>query len=211
VADHDDHKKEEIWQVCADLCFQSISNGSMAIAAVVVDERGSIVTRGRNQLYDSLDPSGGVSNNIVAHAEINAIAAVPADRRWDKSLVLYTTVEPCPMCMGAVSMSPIRNVVIGSHDRYAGATRWADKQPFMRRKHIRIEFCSGSWEVLFAGLHAYSLMQRSAVPLTHPFYVEFGKEYPGLLRAVEQMNSDPETIGAIDRRDREWVSRRLVR
>ena len=200
---------DSIWQECLDLCFDAVSAGSMGIAAVVTDQLGNIITRGRNQLHDSLDSPNTISNNIVAHAELNALASLQDDHRWDHSLMLFTTVEPCPMCMGAISMSPVRHVVVGSRDKYAGAANWADTQPFIKRKRITVEYDDSHWETLFAALHAYSLMQRRKVPRTHPFYQAFETQYPGLLTAVKELDRNPRTKEAIAAKDQGWVRRAL--
>ena len=69
-------------------------------------------------------------------AVITALADLPADHRREKTLCMYTTAEPCVMCMGALSMSPIRRVVIGSRDDYAGGTRLIEEDWYLERKGL---------------------------------------------------------------------------
>lgn len=85
------------------------------IGAVLVDAAGEIVARGHNLRERDHD--------ATAHAEMIAIRAA-CDRlgRWRLSgLTIYVTIEPCPMCAGAIVMSRVDRVVYGGTDRKAGA------------------------------------------------------------------------------------------
>ena len=89
--------------------------GEVPIGAVLVDASGAIVARGHNLRETAHD--------ATAHAEMIAIrAACEALHRWRLSgLTLYVTIEPCPMCAGAIVMSRLDRVVYGSTDAKAGA------------------------------------------------------------------------------------------
>ncbi|WP_294156924.1 tRNA adenosine(34) deaminase TadA [uncultured Selenomonas sp.] len=89
--------------------------GEVPIGAVLVDAAGHIVARGHNLRETAHD--------ATAHAEMIAIrAACEALGRWRLSgLTLYVTIEPCPMCAGAIVMSRVDRVVYGSTDAKAGA------------------------------------------------------------------------------------------
>lgn len=81
-------------------------------AVIVVD--GRIIARGHN-LRET-------RSLATAHAEINAInKACKKLKTWYLTeCTLYVTMEPCPMCMGAIINSRIRRVVFGAYDRKAG-------------------------------------------------------------------------------------------
>lgn len=89
--------------------------GEVPIGAVLVDEAGQIVARGHNLRETAHD--------ATAHAEMIAIrAACEALGHWRLTgLTLYVTIEPCPMCAGAIVMSRVDRVVYGSTDAKAGA------------------------------------------------------------------------------------------
>jgi tRNA(Arg) A34 adenosine deaminase TadA len=193
---------DRIWEVCADLCLEGINAGSLGIASVVADKTGTIITRGRNQLFDSADSCNTIRNSQVAHAEMNALAALKGEQREDRSATLYTTVEPCPMCMGAISMSRIRHVVVASRDLYAGATHLAQTDQYLSRKVFRIEFVDGPWETLFASLHVYSLILDTRVDNTcHPFFARFESRYEGLTRKMLALDEDPAFRAAVTSHD----------
>ena len=85
-----------------------------AIAAVVLDQDGQVLGRGRNQCLAATDPT--------AHAEIVAIRQAAAASSWRlDGCTLVVTLEPCTMCAGAVRNARIRRVVYGAADPRAGA------------------------------------------------------------------------------------------
>ncbi len=94
---------------------QAYALGEVPIGAVLVDEAGEIVARGHNLRERDHD--------ATAHAEMIAIrAACERLGRWRLSgLTLYVTIEPCPMCAGAIVMSRMDRVVYGGTDYKAGA------------------------------------------------------------------------------------------
>jgi tRNA(adenine34) deaminase len=89
--------------------------GEVPVGAVVVHD-GRVVARRRNERQASGDPT--------AHAEVLAIrdaaAALGTRRLHDATLVV--TLEPCPMCAGAVWAAQLGRVVFGAADLRAGAT-----------------------------------------------------------------------------------------
>jgi tRNA(adenine34) deaminase len=56
-------------------------------------------------------------------------------KRHDRA-VLFTTVEPCPMCLGAAVMADMPHIVFASHDAVAGCREIVETVPYVRR-HIR--------------------------------------------------------------------------
>lgn len=86
------------------------------VGAVIVDDRGEIIARGRNERELSKDPT--------AHAEILAIreAAVALGDWRLNGLTLVVTLEPCAMCAGAIQAARINKVVFGAWDEKVGAS-----------------------------------------------------------------------------------------
>ena len=89
--------------------------GEIPIGAVLVSQTGDTVAAAHNHVIGLSDPT--------AHAEILAMRA--AGRELDNyrllNSTLYVTVEPCPMCMGAIIHARIARVVFGTHDPKWGA------------------------------------------------------------------------------------------
>lgn len=88
--------------------------GEVPIGCVIVKD-GKIIGRGRNSMETLKDPT--------AHAEILALgAASSALQNWrQEGCTLYVTLEPCPMCAGAILNSRLARVVFGARDKRLGA------------------------------------------------------------------------------------------
>jgi tRNA(adenine34) deaminase len=106
---------DERWMKAAlKLAEEAFAADEAPIGAVLVRD-GEIVASGRNERNGRRDP--------LAHAEMLAIARaaiVVGDWRLDQTC-LYVTLEPCPMCAGAIVQARIPRLVFGAFDPKAGA------------------------------------------------------------------------------------------
>ena len=92
----------------------ALTNNEVPVGAVVV-HNGQIVGRGYNQIELMNDPT--------AHAEMIALTAAASylNSKWLKGCALYVTLEPCPMCAGAIVLARIPTIVFGCYDPKMGA------------------------------------------------------------------------------------------
>ena len=99
-----------------DLAEKAAAEGEVPVGAIVVVD-GKVMGHGANRREQDQDP--------MAHAEVLAIAqAAHATGYWRlDNASLYVTLEPCPMCAGAIVNSRIPTVVYGADDPKAGAVR----------------------------------------------------------------------------------------
>ena len=97
------------------LALEAEAAGNLPIGAVIVLE-GQIVARGKNAIWSP-------QYSPDRHAEVEALRRVP-DNLWhfSRNMILYTTLEPCLMCLGAILLGRIGVVVYGSADPYGGAS-----------------------------------------------------------------------------------------
>ncbi len=106
---------DEIYlQAAIEQARQAALAGEVPVGAIVV-YNGEIVARGQNYVLRTLDPT--------AHAEIVALraAATQLGNYRLTGCALYTTLEPCAMCAGAIVHSRISRLVYGAPDPKAGA------------------------------------------------------------------------------------------
>jgi tRNA(adenine34) deaminase len=110
--------------------------GEVPIGAVIIKD-GTIVGRGFNQRECRNDPS--------AHAEMIAIRQASRKlKAWRLTgATLYVTLEPCPMCMGAILLARIDRVVFGCLDPKAGAAGSLYNLAEDRRFNHRVELTGG--------------------------------------------------------------------
>ena len=90
------------------------ARGEVPVGAVIVAAQGQIVARASNRTRELNDPT--------AHAEMLAIreaCRVQGSQRLD-ACDLFVTLEPCPMCAGAISFARIRRLYFGASDEKSG-------------------------------------------------------------------------------------------
>ncbi len=101
-------------QAALSLAEEAAAAGEVPVGCVIV-RNGQIVGQGRNRRE--------TGKSALAHAEIEAIADACKNlggwRLWD--CTLYVTLEPCPMCAGAIVNARIPRVVFGASDKKCGA------------------------------------------------------------------------------------------
>jgi tRNA(adenine34) deaminase len=112
------------------------TRGEVPVGAVAV-RAGQIIGRGHNLRETARDPS--------AHAELTAMRAAAAYlgswRLVDVSI--YVTLEPCPMCAGALVNARVARLVYGADDPKAGAVRTLYQLATDARLNHRVEVISG--------------------------------------------------------------------
>lgn len=121
-----------------EMAWEGYRHGSRPIGAAIVDVQNLVTAAGRSQCDD--DGPGLISRHELAHAEVNAILQIgETDVRIIHEYTLYTTMEPCPFCFGAIIMSDIGHVEFGARDRLAGAVGLNNALDYITEKDIRIE------------------------------------------------------------------------
>ena len=107
-----DHK--DFMQEALRLAQEAMADGEVPVGCVIV-RRGEIVGRGRNRRE--------TDKTALGHAEIEAISDACRNlggwRLWECSM--YVTLEPCPMCAGAIINARIPQVYVGAKDEKSGA------------------------------------------------------------------------------------------
>lgn len=126
------------WREAVEQAWLACKAGSLPIGAVVVDREGSVVARGFNQRLASQPGAHPLAGSAVAHAEIVALGSIKHTGLLQQ-LVLYSTTEPCPMCMGAITMAGIGELHFASRDPHRGAALpYAKLAPFSSWVKCRI-------------------------------------------------------------------------
>ncbi len=101
--------------------------GELPIGSVLVID-GRIVSRGRARHRGR--------RSQLCHAEMEGLQS-GGETLWTRyqSAVLFSTVEPCPMCLGAAVMADVPHIVFAAHDAVAGMGTAMESIPYLRR-HI---------------------------------------------------------------------------
>ena len=110
------------WQACLE--------GTTRVGGVFVDPAGRVVAAGRNARYAGA--GGPLTGSHIAHAEVLALAQMSSERNYPGH-ALYTTLEPCVLCVGAAVMSNIGHVHFAGADPYGGAAAIGATNAHLRR------------------------------------------------------------------------------
>jgi len=107
-------EREEYMRQALALAEEAAGHGDVPVGCVVVKD-GAVIGRGCNRREERGD--------AVAHAEVEAIRqACRAVGGWNlHDCALYVTLEPCPMCAGAIINARVGTVCYGAQDEKAGA------------------------------------------------------------------------------------------
>ena len=105
---------EEYMAQALELAREAAAAGEVPVGCVIVKD-GAVVGRGRNRREEK--------QQTVSHAEMEAIAqANETLGTWRlEGCTLYVTLEPCPMCAGAILNARVDRVVYGARDQVMGA------------------------------------------------------------------------------------------
>ena len=179
------------WRVCLTLAWKSYVQGSLPIAAVIVDEQSRVVARGRNRLRDDDGETNALHRHPLAHAEVNALLDFPFDKLQASRCTLLTTTEPCPLCVGAVRMSHLGGLVYASRDAWAGCSHLFQTDPYIRRKNTRVSSLAGSvLETCLIALQTDAHLRgarRAGVVNTPEFFAVWRTVVPVGVSAGEQL------------------------
>lgn len=128
----------EPWQRCIDLAWEAYCAGSLPIAAVIANKQGDILSVGRNRTREIAAEPPYIAASRLAHAEVNALLALDEARVNRRECILYTTTEPCPLCMGAARMMSIGEISYASRDPLAGCAAMVEQVPYFAHKPMKV-------------------------------------------------------------------------
>lgn len=110
---------ERFMQMAIDLSIENVAKGGGPFGAVIV-RNGEVIATGTNRVTDSCDPT--------AHAEVNAIRSACQKEQCFKlnGCVIYTSCEPCPMCLSAIYWAGLDRIYYGNTKADAKAIDFDD-------------------------------------------------------------------------------------
>jgi tRNA(adenine34) deaminase len=114
--------------------------GEVPVGAVIIDSTGKLLAEGENRKERDKDPT--------AHAEILALkTAARTLQNWHlNECTLYVTLEPCPMCAGAIVQARLGLLVYGVDDTKTGAIRTVINIPSSPASNHRLQVIGGILE-----------------------------------------------------------------
>jgi tRNA(adenine34) deaminase len=139
--DHPEYLHHRHWMLRAlELAEAAGAAGDVPVGAVIVDGRGQVLAEAANRRERDRDPT--------AHAEVLALRSAGQRRQnWHLSdCTLYVTLEPCPMCAGAIVLARLGGLIYGTDDFKAGAVRSVLNLPDSPASNHHLEILGGILE-----------------------------------------------------------------
>lgn len=128
------------FQIAYQAAWEAFIEGSLPIGAAILNQEDEIVSIGRNRIFEKEAPKPQIFNHQLAHAETNAILQLSENEHPDiRNYMLYTVMEPCPFCLGAIAMGSIKHLKFAARDGWAGATSLTNENKYLHGKKIQIE------------------------------------------------------------------------
>ncbi len=148
------------WQAGLQEAWVACCAGSLPIGAVITGPEEQIMAKGRNRLFETSAEPPYLTGRL-AHAEMNAIRAFELTGHLFVESTLFTTLEPCPMCLGAIRLTRFESVHFAAHDVLAGSAVLLQATDFMRRKAPRmVGPFSSELEILLLALLTETVLRR---------------------------------------------------
>ncbi len=96
------------------------------------------MSHGRNRIHERSGEGGSLFGHRLAHAEVNALVKLDYDRHDPRACILWTTTEPCPLCVGALRMADLAEVRYASTEPWAGSTAMFETVPYLKNGKVRV-------------------------------------------------------------------------
>ena len=173
------------WKVAFEEAWTAFKNGSTPIGAALFDEHGNLVLKNRNRANEK-----GTLNKRTSHAEANILHALDTAIYDLHNMVLYSTMEPCPMCMGTSVMAGIRKLRFAARDPYCGFTYLKDTEPYFKSKNLDYAFVDDEMEIVQLAIQSYRELKYMENGASDKVYRTFYELRPEIKEIAEKLYSD---------------------
>jgi tRNA(adenine34) deaminase len=118
--------------------WEAWRGGSIPVGAVLVDESGAVVRCARNRIFEDDSPAPQLAQSRLAHAELNLLVGLTSERTYE-GWTLYTSLEPCLLCLGATYAMRVGRLCFAAEDLYGGAVGRVRENDDMRTHPVVVE------------------------------------------------------------------------
>lgn len=172
----------EEWKAAFEEAWIAFRNGSTPIGAVIADENGNIILRDHNRRNEA-----DTVNRIVSHAEANILRRLNTEVYEPRKLVLYTTMEPCPMCLGTCVMANIRHLKYAARDPHCGFVHIRDFDPYIRKRTEDYTFAGAETETVQLALQSCYELHYISMGAGDRVLNEFRQLNPSAVHTAEKL------------------------
>ena len=174
-----------MWKIAFKEAWKAFCSGSPPIGAVLCDTDGNVIISEHNR---NNEPQ--TVNKRIAHAEANILRCLDTSKYDPKKLTLYSTMEPCPMCMGTILMSNIKRVRYAAADHYCGMTHLLESEPYYSSKNVSCTLEHGEPEQFQITIQAYYELSYIEKGAGSGVFDKFMESCPSAAQAAKQLYSE---------------------
>ncbi len=113
-----------VWLTCV-LALKAVSLGNFGIGCLLINEKGEVVVHGHNQVFTPYFRSDRHAEMVVMNDFEKRYHGTPEVRNF----ALYTSLEPCPMCLARLIISDVPAIFYAARDYYGGMIQKRDDFP----------------------------------------------------------------------------------
>lgn len=176
----------EPWKIAFEEAWTAFRNGCTPIGGVLCRPDGTIMLRDHNRSAEK-----DTINRRISHAEANILRRTDTDSVSDlHTYVLYTTMEPCPMCMGTCVMSNIRHLRYAARDPYCGFTYLQNSEPYFISKHLDYSTEGSDLELVQLTIQSIYELDYIATGKSDKVLVQFDSIRPDAIKAARTIRAN---------------------
>jgi tRNA(Arg) A34 adenosine deaminase TadA len=165
------------WKASFTNAWEAFKLNTVPIGCVIQNENDETVASGKNMAFNNKSNGMILFDNKLAHAEINTILLLnEKEHKNIRKYILYTTLEPCILCFGAIVMGNIRFLKYAARDRFGGATALNKMHEYTKSKNINIEGPIEQLEYIQICLLSYYELSNDSSDKSEKLLMEFAKD-----------------------------------
>lgn len=170
------------WKIAFLEGWTAFKNGSTPIGAALFDKDGNLIAQNRNRAGEE-----GTLNKRTSHAEANILHNIDTSIYDLHEMTLYSTMEPCPMCMGTCVMAGVRNLKFAARDPYCGFTYLKDTEPYFKTKALDYSFMDDEMELVQLVIQGYRELRYMEQGASDKVYRTFYELVPKMKEITESL------------------------
>lgn len=173
------------WKTVFTETWKAFCAGSTPIGAALFTKDGELVLSDRNRSHEA-----DTVNIEISHAEANALRRLDTRVFNSRELTLYTSMEPCPMCMGMAIMGHIKDIRFAAYDKYCGMIHLTKTDPYYIGKGVKCSYEGNELELFQLSVQSYYELRHIDRGCSDKVFKEFSKANPAAAETAKKLYKD---------------------
>ena len=141
----------EPWKTVFEEAWIAFKKNSVPTGAAVYDSKGNLLAKDHNRRNEA-----DVLNRNISHSDVNVLSRLDLRNNADPSeMTLYSSMEPCHMCLGMIYMTGIKKIRSAAADLHLGMAHLLYEDAFLRSRKIDYKSIGGDAELFQLVIQSY--------------------------------------------------------